>query len=406
LQNLRLIFISILATSLFACSAAAQTVEVDLSHPTNHFVPNQTLGAGVDRIPVTAIDKGLEQPALGQALASGWRPVTYRQNTELAVEAWHWNPKGTWSDASGKGYFVGSSTPTETIRYSYGYSLPRRGFTRNDGTDNVGFSRMTDGDLNSFWKSNPYLSEHFTGESDVLHPQWVVIDLAQVQQVDAVRIAWGEPYARKYLVQYFTGEDPMHAQTRGEWITFMHGEITSGQGKTETLRLNESPMPVRFLRIWMTESSNTCDADGSADIRNCVGYAIRELYVGTVTKDGDFHDIARHTPDQEQTTTYCSSVDPWHEPSDLGSTAQAQVGFDLFYTSGVTRNMPAMIPVAMIYETPENSAAEISYLKNRNYPISYVEMGEEADGQYMLPEDNAALYLQWAAALHRVDPSL
>ena len=51
----------------------------------------------------------------------------------------------------------------------------------------------------------------------------------------------------------------------------------------------------------------------------------------TTTPDGAFHDIVRHTADQEQTTTYCSSVDPWHEPSDLISTRQAQVGFDLFY---------------------------------------------------------------------------
>ena len=397
----------------FSCasSVTAQTITVDVSHSTNHFIPNQTLGAGVDRIAVDAIDKDLLQPTLEKTLASGWQPVTYRQNTELAIEAWHWNPQGSWSDAGSKGYFTGSATPTETIRYSYGYALPRRGTTRNDGTDNVGFSRLTDGDPNTFWKSNPYLTERFTGESDALHPQWVVIDLAQMQQVDSIRIAWGEPYARRYVVQYWTGDDPIKAVTRGVWQTFPQGTVIDGKGKVETVRLNRSPVVVRFLRVWMTESSNTCDADAaqdqkSSDPRNCVGYAIRELYLGTSTEDGSFHDILRHTPDQEQTTTYCSSVDPWHQSLDLGSTKQAQVGFDLFFTSGVTRGLPAMVPVAMLYDTPDNAGAEIAYLEKRGYPISYVEMGEEADGQYMLPEDYAALYLQWATAIHRVDPAL
>jgi len=395
-----------MASLALSSRGVAQTVEVDATRPTNRFVPNETLGAGVDRIAVEAIDKDLVQPTLGQTQASGWQPVSYRQNTELAVEAWHWNPQGAWSDPSGKGYFTGSATPTETIRYSYGYGLPRRGFTRNDGTENAGFSRLTDGDLESFWKSNPYLSERFTGENDAVHPQWVVLDLAQTQQANSIRIAWGEPYAKRYAVQYWTGDDPIKSPTRGVWETFAGGTITAGKGGTETVRLSGSPLPVRFVRIWMTESSNTCDADGPADPRNCVGYAIREIYLGMASSDGVFHDIVRHTPDQEQTTTYCSSVDPWHQPSDLGSTTQAQVGFDLFFTSGVTRGLPAMIPVALIYETPENAAAEIAYLKKRNYPISYVEMGEEADGQYMLPEDYAALYVQWATALHKVDPAL
>ncbi len=418
MKKLAAVLICLAGCVALAFSAAGQTIAVDVSRPTNHFVPKETLGAGVDRIAVEAIDKDLQQPTLETTLASGWQPVTYRQNTELAVEAWHWNPQGTWSDASdasGKGYFTGSATPAETIRYSYGYALPRRGFTRNDGTDNVGFSRLTDGDLNTFWKSNPYLTERFTGENDALHPQWVVMDLAQAQQIDSIRIAWAEPYARHYLVQYWTGDDPIKAVTRGVWQTFPQGTITDGKGRTETIRLSISPVAVRFVRIWMTESSNTCNVDGAADPkstdptlndpRNCVGYAIRELYLGTITKDG-FHDILRHTPDQEQTTTYCSSVDPWHRPSDLGSTKQAQMGFDLFFTSGVTRGLPAMVPVAMLYDTPDNAAAEIAYLKKRSYPISYVEMGEEADGQYMLPEDYAALYLQWATAIHRVDPAL
>ena len=391
---------------LLSATAQTQTVRIDATRPINHFVPRETLGAGVDRIPVEAIDKGLAPPSLETVLSSGWQPVTYRQNTELAVEAWHWNPRGSWSDQRGRGYFTGSSTLAEPIRYSYGYRLPRRGFTRNDGTENAGFSRLTDGDPDSFWKSNPYLTSRFTGESDALHPQWIVMDLAQAQMVNSIRIAWGEPYATKYLVQYWTGDDPIKSPTRGEWQTFDHGAASNGKGGRETILLSQSAKPVRFVRIWMTESSNTCDGDGPSDPRNCVGYAIRELYLGTVTEGLAFHDVVRHTPDQEQTTTYCSSVDPWHQPSDLGSTTQAQVGFDLFYKSGVTRGLPAMIPVAMLYDTPDNAVAEITYLKKQNYLISYVEMGEEADGQYMLPEDYAALYLQWATALHRVDPAL
>jgi len=163
--------------------------------------------------------------------------------------------------------------------------------------------------------------------------------------------------------------------------------------------------------VLMTESSNTCDTHGASDPRNCVGYAIKELYLGTIGEDGNLKDLMRHSPDQKQTATYCSSVDPWHEPSNLYVAPDRmesgdQPGFDLFYTSGITRGLPALIPIAMLYGTPEDSVAQIAYLEKRGYPIAYIEMGEEADGQYMVPEDYAALYLQWAAALHRLDPSL
>ena len=60
----------------------------------------------------------------------------------------------------------------------------------------------------------------------------------------------------------------------------------------------------------------------------------------------------------------------------------------------------------MLYSTPEDAAAQIAYVEKRGYPISYIEMGEEPDGQKMLPEDYGALYLQFASALHKVDPKL
>jgi len=401
-------FVSMMSLWAFSYLASAQTIRVDITpeHSTNRFIPNQALGAGIDRMSAASIDKLFTAPAIKQVLDAGWQTVTYRQNTELKVEAWHWNPKGTWSDPSGKGYFTGSDAMGEPIRNSFGYPLPHRGFTRNEGSETSGYSRLTDGDLNSYWKSNPYLTKPFSGEDDSLHPQWVVIDLANPLPINAIRIAWADPYAKRYRVQYWTGEQPIQSPTKGAWITFAGGTVEDGHGGMVTLPLNPNPMPVRFLRIWMTESSNTCDPHGSADKRNCLGYAINELYIGTVSANGEFQDAARHIPDQDQTTTWCSSIDPWHEPANFDPHLGHQVGLDLFYTSGVTRGLPAMIPIAMIYATPEDAAAQLTYLEKRKYPISYVEMGEEPDGQYMLPEDYAALYLQFADALHQVDPSL
>jgi F5/8 type C domain len=387
----------------------AQNIHVDItpSHSTNTIKPTEALGAGIDRLPYGAADKMFVEDTIKQILSAGWQTVTYRQNTELHVEAWHWNPQGGWSDPAGKGYFTGSAIPgTDLVRHSYGYPLPHRGVTRDDGTDMEGYSRLTDGDEDSYWKSNPYLTKPFTGEDDALHPQWVFLDLSSKQDVTAIRIAWGEPYATKYAVQYWTGEDPIRKPAQGSWEAFPGGVVTNGKGGAATLQLATAPVSVQWVRIWMTESSNTCDSHGNADKRNCLGYAIREIYLGTTSKDGKFHDLLRHTPDQDQTATYCSSVDPWHEPGDLAERAGDQIGFDLFYTSGVTRGLPAMIPIAMLYGTPEDAAAEIAYIEKRGYPISYVEMGEEPDGHYTLPEDYAALYVQFAAALHRVDPKL
>jgi hypothetical protein len=245
-----------------------------------------------------------------------------------------------------------------------------------------------------------------------LHPQWVLIDLEKVQAVMAIHIVWAAPFARTYQVQYL----PPNVDPRiGEWHSFKSGAVKNSEGGSVTLALDSVPVTTRFVRVRMTESSNTCDTHGSSDRRNCVGYAIGEIYLGTLDHTGKFEDLLRHSPDQHQSPTYCSSVDPWHEGSDLwagvklGSDDKGsgdQSGLDLFFTSEITRALPAMIPVATLYGTPEDAAAEITYLKKRGYPISYVELGEEPDGQRMQPEDYGALYLQWAKALHRVNPSL
>ena len=402
----------ILVLCVASTRGRSQTIDVDASpgHVLNAFSPLYALGSTVDRVPSNATDVFFRPDQIKQIQAAGWGVISYRQNTDLFVQAWHWNPKGRWSDPSGRGYFVGDATPTnEMIRHSYGYSLRHRGFTRNGGTEFDGFSRLDDGDLTSYWKSNPYLSKRFTSEDDSVHPQWVVINLEKQEEVNAIRIAWAEPFARTYQVQYWVGDgDAMDEQDRGAWKNFASGVVTDGKGGVTTLRLDSAPVKTRYVRILMTQSSNTCDTHGEQDLRNCIGYAIRELYLGTIASDGTFLDLMHHSPDQKQTLTYCSSVDPWHDPSDLYLAPDRmesgdQPGFDLFFTSGITRGLPAIIPIAMLYSTPEDAAAQMTYIKKRRYPVLYIEMGEEPDGQYMLPEDYASLYLQFAAALHRVD---
>jgi len=87
-------------TSGFVSASYSQTIRVDsdLAHVAKTFVPTEALGAGIDRINTSATDKLFTEPIMKQVLSAGWQTVSYRQNTELFVEAWHWNPQGRWSD--------------------------------------------------------------------------------------------------------------------------------------------------------------------------------------------------------------------------------------------------------------------------------------------------------------------
>ncbi len=400
---------------LLAAIMRGQSVTVDAasSHAVNSFSPLRSLGGAIDRLRGGTTkeenekhtERLLTDPVLKEMLGAGWQTVTYRQNTELMIEEWHWNPRGTWSNtAKHEGYFTGSAEPAgEKILHSWAYPLPHRGATLGDGN---GWSRLTDGNLQSYWKSNPYLTEPYTGENDSLHPQWVMIDLGSKVNVNAIKIAWANPYATRYVVQFWTGElEPFYdGINKGAWQAFPMGAITGGTSGTSTLKLMNWKIPVRYLRIWMTRSSNTCDTHGPEDKRNCLGYAINELYVGTISADGDFTDVVKHLPSRRQTITWPSSVDPWHAASDLDYGRGNQIGFDFFFNCGVTRGLPAMIPIAILYNTPEDAANEIAYLYKRKYPISGIEMGEEPDGQRVLPEDYATLYLQFAKAIHQLVP--
>ena len=93
-----------------------------------------------------------------------------------------------------------------------------------------------------------------------------------------------------------------------DWQLFGNGEIDNAHGGSELVRLTDRPRAVQFVRILMSRSSHI-GADSSGDIRDSLGFAIREIDLGRIGKDGRFHDHIRHAPDRHrQTIIYMSST--------------------------------------------------------------------------------------------------
>jgi len=72
---------------------------------------------------------------------------------------------------------------------------------------------------------------------------------------------------------------------------------------TVHLKTSACKMFIRILRTGVGKHLRLARFGGPGKL---LGYAIREICAGTTTPDGAFHDVVRHTPDQEQPTTYCS----------------------------------------------------------------------------------------------------
>jgi len=395
---------SLLSANLLPAQSPDATVHIDITptHQINSFDPDAALGSSLDVLSRRDIDRVHTPHIVQESLSAGWGPITYRNNSELRMAAWHWNPAGSWSDTVHEsGYFTGSTDLKSPIRYILSYALPHRGFATSG-------DRPVQGPNLLYWKSNPYLTSKFTGESDALHPQWVIVDLQSEKPINAARIQWASPYAKTYQLEYWAGTNALDFDggPKGEWKTFDSGRIANAQGGTVTLTLAAVPISARYVRVLMTESSNTCDEHDSSDVRNCVGYAMQQVELGAADASGKFIALTKDAAEHPNAYT-ASSIDPWHSSEDVRDGGDYQhTGFDLFFTGGLTNNLPAMIPVTMLYGTPDDAAAQIAYIEKRGYPISYVEMGEEPDGKHAMPEDYAALYIQWANAIHKVDPKL
>jgi hypothetical protein len=384
--------------------AAPTPIVIDLSDPkpANSFIPGETFGGAVDGMQQGEVLRRLTPFNVKKMRQAGLQRVTYRTRPELGIEAWHWTEEGTWSDPTRQqGYWTGSDNPKKPVDVTWGYNLPRRGMTI-DNANNEGYSRLDDGDPETFWKTNPYLDKRYTGLPEN-RPQWFSIDFEKKVQVNAARVLWGTPWPLKYKVQYWTGKDQY--DLKGVWVDFEHADYAiEGKPDDKLLRLAETPVATSAVRFTLLQSSETAP-EGSTDIRDRLGYAVREVYVGLQGADGAFHDeIVHGTAREKQTDMKVSSTDPWHRAIDKDTDTE-QAGLDLIFRRGLSEK-PIMVPVGVFFDTPENAAAEIRYLKNRRFPVSQVELGEEADGQFIAPEDYADLYLETAAVIRKIAPEL
>ena len=358
----------------------------------------------------TSLIHGVKNSAISAMLSSGLKPVAYRLRTELGVESWHWNPSGSWSDPlHHQGYWTSCAQSKIPITRSYGYHLPRRGNTL-DEANNDSYSRLDDGNKNTFWKSNPYLTAHYTGELDSSHPQWVIIDFGKSVFINAARLHWKHPYAQKYRIQYSRGGD-LYFGHGGAWHDFPNGKCLNSRGGSPMLDLGMphnfwgQAFPVQYVRILMTESSYTA-MPGSHDPRDYMGYALGEIELGYFTSH-TFHDQIIHCPNQKQTLLYVSSTDPWHRSCDKDERTQ-QPGLDRVAQLTLNHHQPILWSLPILYDTPENALAEVEFLKKRAYlsPGQRLELGEEPDGQRVDPNDVAELYAQVSKKIHHTYPDL
>jgi hypothetical protein len=378
-------------------------ITVDLGHVVNTFTGNAPLGATLDGHGAGETAQIYTPRNLAAMRSAGYGQLTYRLRTELGAEAWHWNPRGHWSDPRHhRGYWV-SDPGGPRYAVSYGYRLPRRGNTIDQANDD-GYSRLDDGDPRTFWKSDPYLDPR---------PQWLQVDLGAARPVDAAQLDWAAPYARRVRVQYWTGPlPPWRNGAERENETFAAGvpggawhdfplQPARGRGGRQRLRLAGAPIAARYLRVLLSDSSHTHPPQ-ALDPRDRLGFALYEIHFGSL-RGGRLRDWVRHgRGSRRQSIVWVSSTDPWHRASDLDR-GYEQPSFDTVFASRLRAGRPLLVPAATVYGVPADAANELRFLRARRYPISGVELGEEPDGQLIAPEDYGSLYARFARALRQVD---
>ena len=254
--------------------------------------PDEAIGAAFDGAMKGEIDRQLAPGQRPGDEVRGAAPVDLPPAHRARIEAWHWNPVGRGAiPPASRVIGLRADQIGAPIQLSWGYKLPRRGDS-GDNANNDDYSRLTDGDPDSFWKSNPYLDPDVLEDGEP-HPQWPSSSSNKPQPVNAAVIDWATPYATRY-------QGAVLDQLRQIRFGRSLGRLRSGAGGTgrggrAVLSLAKTPVRVQFVRVLLLASSHTAPA-GSTDWRDRMGYAVREVSFGLRGPDGRFTDFVRHPP--------------------------------------------------------------------------------------------------------------
>src|SRR5215469_18681458 len=88
---LALIWVAAAQSQTAHSNAQIGTVNVDMTsgHSINSFDPDAALGSSLDVLSRIDIYKVFTPHIIQESLSAGWGPLTYRNNTELRMAAWH-----------------------------------------------------------------------------------------------------------------------------------------------------------------------------------------------------------------------------------------------------------------------------------------------------------------------------
>ena len=326
---------------------------------------------------------------------------------------YHWNGTGVGAvTLNGKpgfnsnGYWVPSGT---TWTSGFADFETYRGTTSSYGTA----SNLTDGSTATTWMSNV--------DTDFPNHQYVILDLTgtgnTTDNVNAVTIVWGTPYATSFQVQWFPGNawnSPTNTSPESSaWTTTSAGTVT-GTGGTQGVTFTQ--VSTRYIRILMTAASGNVTANlGSVTITG-PAYAIAEVtvYNGATSVSNNTSNAT------SQTVAQVSSTDP---ASNYNYTTDSpnSTDFGTFMTyvnsfndpnGPATQHAIPLITVNFGTGTPSEAASWVNYAnKVMNYGIKYWQIGNETEGTWetggpIPTQDYVRRYIEYYTAMKAVDSTI